>query len=65
VAGPEYFELRVEQQKRVDDVLLGPKAVLLHHPRLRILVRQEYVVKVDQDSWLQSVKDPQYDVANV
>ena len=52
-ARPEHFEMLVEGQKSLEQVLLIPEAVLFENPILRVLGWQEYIVYVDNHAWIE------------
>jgi hypothetical protein len=55
--GPEDFELRVEAEKCLQQVLLGPEPEVVQHGVARIVGRKKDIVNVDQNSGLEPGED--------
>ena len=50
---PHNLVLFVEQEEGMQQILLGPEPVVVHHPSPRIFHWEEDVVEVDQDAFLE------------
>src|SRR5215475_14266641 len=50
----EHLEARAEHEQRADEILLVPAAILVQHPRPRVLDRQKDIVEVDPDARAQA-----------
>ena len=57
--GHQHLELRIKAQERLQQILFGPKPEFFHHPSTRVLKRQEDVVDVHNDPWLETGQDLQ------
>ena len=54
--GHQHLELGIEDQKRLQQVLLGPKPELVHHPMTPVIERQKDVVDIHDHDWLETHK---------
>ena len=57
--GQENFELRVEAEKRLQQVLLGPEPEVVQHGVARIVGRKKDVMNVHQNPGLEPGEDLQ------